>query len=76
MGNYGCNSFPLHLRDEVSELDLDLFLRIAPELYLKRLIVEAKSSEQTILDFFNLDQLDELPMKEFDRALRAVRRAA
>ena len=44
--------------------------------YLKRLITEAKSSEQTILDYFNLDKLEDLPMKEFDRALKALRRAA
>jgi hypothetical protein len=44
--------------------------------YLKRLIAEAKSSEQAILDYFNLDKLEELPMKEFDRALQALRRAA
>ena len=44
--------------------------------YLKRLIVEAKSSEQSILDYFNLDKLEYLPMKEFDRALKALRRAA
>jgi hypothetical protein len=44
--------------------------------YLKRLITEAKSSDQTILDYFNLDRLEDLPMKEFDRALKALRRAA
>jgi hypothetical protein len=44
--------------------------------YLKHLITEAKSSEQTILDFFSLDRLEDLPMKEFDRALKALRRAA
>jgi hypothetical protein len=44
--------------------------------YLKRLIAEAKSSEQHIKDYFNLDKLEDLPMKEFDRALQALRRAA
>ena len=44
--------------------------------YLKRLIAEAKSSEQTVLDYFSLDKLEELPMREFDRALQALRRAA
>lgn len=44
--------------------------------YLKRLIVEAKSSEQHILDYFNLDKLEDLPIKEFDRALQALKRAA
>jgi hypothetical protein len=44
--------------------------------YLMRLIVEAKSSEQHIKDYFNLDRLEDLPMKEFDRALQALRRAA
>ena len=44
--------------------------------YLQRLIVEAKSSEQHIKDYFNLDRLEDLPMKEFDRALQALRRAA
>jgi hypothetical protein len=44
--------------------------------YLKRLIAEAKSSEQHIKDYFNLDRLEDLPMKEFDRALQALRRAA
>src|SRR5271154_5644203 len=43
--------------------------------YLKRLITEAKSSEQHIKDYFNLDRLEDLPMKEFDRALQALRRA-
>jgi Protein of unknown function (DUF1071) len=44
--------------------------------YLQRLIVEAKSSEQHIKDYFNLDRLEDLPMREFDRALQALRRAA
>ena len=44
--------------------------------YLTRLIAEAKSSEQHIKDYFNLDHLEDLPMKEFDRALQALRRAA
>jgi len=44
--------------------------------YLKRLIAEARSSEQHIKDYFNLDRLEDLPMKEFDRALQALRRAA
>lgn len=44
--------------------------------YLKRLIAEAKSSEQHIKDYFNLDRLEDLPMKEFDRALQALRIAA
>ena len=44
--------------------------------YMKRLIIEAKSSEQHILDYFNLDKLEDLPMKEFDRALQALRRVA
>src|SRR6266581_4214794 len=44
--------------------------------FLKRLIIEAKSSEQHIKDYFNLDRLEDLPMKEFDRALQALRRAA
>lgn len=44
--------------------------------YLKHLITEAKSSEQTILDYFSLDKLEALPMREFDRALKALRRAA
>jgi hypothetical protein len=44
--------------------------------YLKRLIVEAKSSEQHIKDYFNIDRLEDLPMREFDRALQALRRAA
>jgi hypothetical protein len=44
--------------------------------YLKRLIADAKSSEQHIKDYFNLDRLEDLPMKEFDRALQALRRAA
>jgi uncharacterized protein DUF1071 len=44
--------------------------------YLQRLIVEAKSSEQHIKDYFNLDRLEDLPMREFDRALQALRRTA
>jgi len=44
--------------------------------YLKRLIAESKSSEGHIKDYFNLDKLEDLPMKEFDRALQALRRAA
>jgi hypothetical protein len=44
--------------------------------YLQRLIVEAKSSEEHIKDYFNLDRLEDLPMREFDRALQALRRAA
>ena len=44
--------------------------------YLRRLITEAKSSEEHIKDYFNLDLLEDLPMKEFDRALQALRRAA
>ena len=44
--------------------------------YLKRLIGEAKASEQNVLDYFNLGRLEDLPMKEFDRALKALARRA
>lgn len=44
--------------------------------YLKRLIAKASSSEEQIKDYFSLDRLEDLPMKEFDRALQALRRAA
>src|SRR5207249_4915741 len=44
--------------------------------YLKRLIADAKSTEEHIKDYFNLDRLEDLPMREFDRALQALRRAA
>jgi hypothetical protein len=44
--------------------------------YLKRLIEAAKSTEEHIKDYFNLDRLEDLPMREFDRALQALRRAA
>jgi len=44
--------------------------------YLRRLISDAKSSEDHIKDYFSLDRLEDLPMKEFDRALAALRRAA
>ena len=44
--------------------------------YLQRLIAQAKSSEEHIKDYFNLERLEDLPMKEFDRALAALRRAA
>jgi hypothetical protein len=44
--------------------------------YLKRLIEAAKSSEEHIKDYFNLERLEDLPMKEFDRALQALRRSA
>ena len=44
--------------------------------YLQRLIVEAKSSEEHIKDYFNVERLEDLPMKEFDRALQALRRSA
>src|ERR1022692_4721012 len=39
--------------------------------YLKRLIVDAKSSEQHIKDYFNIDRLEELRTREFHRALHA-----
>jgi Protein of unknown function (DUF1071) len=44
--------------------------------FLKRLIREAKSSEDHVKDFFNLDRLEDLAMKDFDRALASLRRAA
>jgi hypothetical protein len=44
--------------------------------YLKRLISDAKSSEEHIKDYFNLDRIEDLPMREFDRALQALRRSA
>ena len=44
--------------------------------YLKRLIEAAKSSERHIQDYFNIERLEDLPMKEFDRALQALRRSA
>jgi hypothetical protein len=44
--------------------------------YLQRLIAQAKSSEQHIKDYFDVDRLEDLPMKEFDRALKALRRSA
>ena len=44
--------------------------------YLKRLIGEARSSEEHVKDFCNLDRLEDLPMREFDRALASLKRAA
>ena len=44
--------------------------------YLQRLIAQAKSSEEHIKDYFNLERLEDLPMREFDRALKALRRSA
>lgn len=44
--------------------------------YLQRLIAQAKSSEQHIKDYFSLERLEDLPMREFDRALKALRRSA
>lgn len=44
--------------------------------YLRRLIREAKSTEDTVKDFFSLDRLEDLGMKDFDRALASLRRAA
>ena len=44
--------------------------------YLRRLIKEAKSSEEHLRDFFNLDRLEDLPMREFDRALASLKLVA
>jgi hypothetical protein len=51
-------------------------ITLAQVRYLKRLIAEARSSEEHIKDYFNLDRIEDLPMKEFDRALQALRRTA
>ena len=60
----------------VTPIQVQRTITAAQLRYLKRLIVEAKSSEQTILDYFNLDKLEDLPMAAFDRALQALRRSA
>ena len=44
--------------------------------YLKRLLEEAGWPEQRLLDYFGIQAVAELPMREFDRALKALRRAA
>ena len=44
--------------------------------FLRRLIREANSTEDHIKDYFNLDRLEDLPMREFDRAMASLKRAA
>ena len=44
--------------------------------YLRRLIREARSTEENVKDFFSLDRLEDLAMKDFDRALASLRKAA
>jgi len=44
--------------------------------YLRRLLTESNSTEQMMLDYFNLECLEDLQMKDFDRALQALRKAA
>jgi hypothetical protein len=44
--------------------------------YLKRLLEEAGWEEQRLLEYFGIQAVAELPMREFDRALKALRRAA
>jgi Protein of unknown function (DUF1071) len=64
------------LQPKVTQIQNQRPITPAQLRYLQRLIVEAKSSEEHIKDYFNLDRLEDLPMKEFDRALQALRRAA
>ena len=44
--------------------------------YLRRLIREARSTEDNVKDFFSLDRLEDLPMRDFDRALASLRKVA
>ncbi len=61
---------------KVTPIQTERLITPAQLRYLKRLIEAAKSSEEHIRDYFNLDRLEDLPMKEFDRALQALRRSA
>jgi Protein of unknown function (DUF1071) len=67
---------PAKPQPKVTPINTGRVISPAQLRYLQRLIVAAKSSEQHIKDYFNLDRLEDLPMKEFDRALQALRRAA
>jgi hypothetical protein len=61
---------------KVTPIQSERLITPAQLRYLKRLIEAAKSTEGHIRDYFNLERLEDLPMKEFDRALQALRRAA
>ena len=51
-------------------------ITLPQQRYLSRLLSEAGWPESKLLDYFGIAAIADLPMSEFDRALKALRRAA
>jgi hypothetical protein len=51
-------------------------ITLPQQRYLKRLLDEAQWPESRLLDYFGIGVIAEMPMAEFDRALKSLRRAA
>jgi len=65
---------PTRTAPKVTALRTERAISPAQLRYLRRLIAEAKTSEQSIVDYFSLDRLEDLPMKAFDRVLKSLQR--
>ena len=63
-------------RTNVTALPKSRTISIGQQRYLAKLLAQAGWAEQRLLDFFGITAIQDLPMTEFDRALKALRRAA
>ena len=63
-------------KPKVTPLQSQRTITPSQQRYLKHLLEEASWEEQRLLDYFGIKAVGELPMSEFDRALKALRRVA
>ncbi len=60
---------------KVAPINRQRTITIGQQRFLERLIVEAGWTEARLLDYFGIQTTAELPMAEFDRALKALQQA-
>ena len=60
---------------KVAPLQRPRTITIGQQRFLERLLVEAGWTEARLLDYFGIQTTAELPMAEFDRALKALQQA-
>ena len=60
---------------KVAPIQRQRTITIGQQRFLERLLVEAGWTEARLLDYFGIQSTAELPMAEFDRALKALQQA-
>ena len=60
---------------KVAPIERPRTITIGQERFLERLLAEAGWEEARLLDYFGIQSTAELPMAEFDRAMKALQQA-